>query len=570
MIAIAASSTRYIMAAFQKVAAVALVLSMLMPVFAHAQGDLYDNTHRANPSESAAISTIMGTCPTNPDALVANCDCYPGLANRVVGCIRQTLHNASERFFDPDTGIHSIVARAIGGMLTLGIAIYGVMIAAGMVERLNRDTFTLLIKVAFVTYFVVNTQMLYNLLLVAIDMLATDMFQFSTSGLFGQCMTQGTVWERMDCMIDSILGIKVSEFTNSSFQGFNDHIVGEMIQRGLIGTFFQIMKSSTFGVLIGIMGFIFVYTMLFFVVRVLFAFLMSFISLTFLLMIGPIFIPMVIFRVTKQYFDKWVRLIISSCLQPIILVAFITFSVAGLDLVMFSGPTAITRVIAGNKVDEANFNLHAYINQYLVKTAVKAPEVKGESSVQDFQQTAGSIKSFVQATTTDCLSNTIGFVTSSIKPGEVAPPRPQAGVNNLVDCTRAQVNQLPYQALDLTRLAAARIPPVDQGAATQAQNALAILQNNPEDENAKNQLRAANEILNQKMTQELFASAAVALMMVFLMNTLMKVVPVLSNDLTGEFRYTPSFIGGKGGGLDSQLASQISSNMRSMAGGNRQ
>lgn len=577
MIGVAPGNSQVVNVMLVKAACVmALVILLgLLPNIAHAQGNIYSGPRGEQPSYSMAIAAITGDCPADPGAVVASCDCYPGLANRIVGCIRQTLHNASEVYFDPDDGIHGIVSKAISAMMILGVAIYGVMLSAGMVEKLGRDTFTLLLKIAFVSYFVINTQELYNIFLIMIDALASEVFQFSSSGLgtspnglLNVCMDRATIWERMDCMIDSVIGIQISTITSPDFKGFNDKITGDMLQRGLIGTFFQMMKSSSFGIVIGLMGFFFIYSMLFFLVRVLFAFLMSFISLTFLMMLGPIFIPMIIFRVTKQYFDKWVRLVIASCLQPILLVAFITFAIAGLDLVMFTGPTAVVRVIAGNKIDEPNFNLQAYINQYLDNSAISGPSVKGEASDQDFRQTVGTVKGIVEATSTKCLGNTIGNVTSSLNPGAVASAKPQQGINSLLDCTRTQVKQLPYKAVDLARLAAFRDPPViDQAASDRYKFALISVGTAPDDQASVAEFREASRVLMQRITQELFASVAVAVMMMLLLQTLMKVVPMISTDLTGEFRYTPNFMGGKSGGLDTKLSGQVSQNMKSLVSG---
>lgn len=532
------------------------LMLMLLPMLASAQ--IASDAPRPKPSYSLAISAIEGSCPNNPNQTVVNCDCYPGLANRLVGCIRQTLHNAAKVYFDPGRGMHSIVASGIGGIITLGVVIYGVMLASGMVEKLGRDTFVLLIKIALVSYFVVNTQMLYNLFIVMIDSLATDMFQFSSSGFLGVCMNKFTIWERMDCMIDSVIGIQVSEITSSNFKGFNQNFVGEMMQRGMIGTFFHLIKSSSFGFVIGLMGFLYIYAMLFFLVRVLLAFLMSFFSLTFVMMIGPIFIPLVIFRSTKQYFDAWVKMIISSSLQPVLLVAFISFAIAGLDLVVFSGSTSVMRVIAGNAATQQGFNLNTYITPFLKESAVRGPSDKGQSSAQDFSQVAGVVKGFVEATTTDCLAGSVGNVTQSLRSRQnPTPPSAQQGLGGLVDCARTKVNQLNYKAIDLPMMAAARNPAVD----TQAAERRRMLMGQPVTEQSAAQLKEANSILEQKLTQEMFGSAALSLMMMFLMFALMRVVPVLTNDLSGEARYTPGFFTG-GSGIGNQLSGQFSQMMR--------
>lgn len=525
----------------------------LLPSLAFSQApELYDPNVRDNYSTSRAITAVDNNCAVQGTQTVPDCDCYPGLANRVVGCIRQTLHNASQVYFDPDQGIHNIVAKAIGGIITLGVVIYGVMLAAGMVEKLGRDTFVLLIKIALVSYFVVNTQMLYNLFIDMIDSLASDMFQFSSTGLLGVCMNKFSIWERMDCMIDSVIGIKISTFTSSSFQGFNQNFAGEMMGRGLIGTFFNLMKSSSFGFVIGLLGFVYIYAMLFFLVRTLLAFLMSFFSLTFVMMLGPIFMPLVLFRVTKQYFDKWIRLLISSSLQPILLVTFISFAIAGLDLVMFSGPTSVMRVIAGNAVNQPGFNLNTYIEPYLMTDVASGPVTKGQSAAEDFQQISGVVKGFVEATTTDCLANTVGNVTTTIRTGQQTGNA--SNPSSLLDCAYSKVNQFAYKAVDVPKLAAGRVPTVDPDAKALKEAAEAI---QPPTDQSKAQLDEANRILTQKMQQEMFASIALALMMMFLMFSLMRVVPLIANDLTGEYRFTPGFFNSGGGDLEKQLVGKV-------------
>ncbi len=553
--------------------AAVLIMLLLTPLYsAFAQGFGTPATPQTRPSNARAISAVEGSCTPAPNQVVVDCDCYPGLANRLVGCIRQTLHNASSRYFDPDTGIHASVARGIAGLITLGVVIYGIMIVSGMVEKLGRDTFILLIKIALITYFVINTQMLYNLFIYMIDALATDMLNFSSTDLFGDCMRKFSIWERMDCMVDTVIGIQISSITAPGFQGFNHKFGGEMMQRGLIGTFFHLMKSSSFGFVIGLMGFLYIYALLFFLVRVLLAFLMAFLALTLIMMIGPIFIPLVMFRATKQYFDKWVGLIISSCLQPIVLVAFITFAVAGLDLVMFSGPTSVIRVIAGNAATQQGFNISAYVAPFLQKDAAALWASKGEDSQDDFKQAQGVIRGFIDVTKTDCKEQAIGNITTRMRPGAVMGAPPLEGLENLANCARTKVNQFTFKSVDVPLLAARRAPPVDSAMAQQylqarqARESLAA-QGKPANPQVEQQFNQASQVLEKKMTQELFVSSVVALMMMFLMFALMRVVPVIANDLTGEFRFTPSFFSTASGGLAQKLAQSASGAARANVSG---
>ena len=106
----------------------------------------------------AAAPSVTCVTQTAGGGLVPNCDCYAGVANRIVGCVRQTLRNAAYAFLSPQTGFYSLVRQPIMALITLAVAIYGAMLAAGMVEKPSRDTFVLLLKLGFVIWAVENSQ----------------------------------------------------------------------------------------------------------------------------------------------------------------------------------------------------------------------------------------------------------------------------------------------------------------------------------------------------------------------------------------------------------------------------
>jgi hypothetical protein len=367
---------------------------------------------------TAGTSCPAGESQTIGGGIVANCDCYDGVANRIVGCVRQTIDNAAERFFNPRTGFFSIVKQAVFALITFSVVIYGVMVASGMVEKLGRDTLVLLLKVGFVVWGVENTDWIYQQMMAMVDALSAAMFNFNTLDAVpdNACPNKPSVWMRIDCVLDTIIGIDMSERLSEARPGLNsenwanDLGSASGLERGLVGVFFTIMKGSDIGFITGVIGLIATWTMVVFLVKVLFSFLAAFIGLAFMVMLGPLFIPLVIFKSTKQYFDKWYQFIITTALQPVLMLTFVTFATAAMDLVIFSGERSIYQTIAGNEAKQPGFNMNSYLigeipdpdhpgqtkidesRGFLVDEGSFGIEQKGESSALDYNQITGKIR----------------------------------------------------------------------------------------------------------------------------------------------------------------------------------
>jgi hypothetical protein len=455
-------------------------------------------------SAAYAAASPIAAAPTG-NSMVANCDEYPGISNRIVQCIRATLENAGEKFF---ADFYPMLSRSVIAIITLGVVIYGVMMAAGMVEKIGRDSMVLLIKIAFVAYFVQHTDLLYDWVVDSMDSLGASMFSFSNLNhpTASVCMAgKETIWERLDCLIDTTIGIRDDSATSGvtgagSVEGSsNIELSGHGLTRGLIAFFCSALLSSVPGFIIGIIGIMFLYTMLFFMVQVVFTFLMSYMALMFLMMIGPMFIPLVIFKTTKQYFDKWVGLIISFALQPVIIIAFVSFAVAGIDVTVFSGEKSFVRAIAGDAVDERPFNLNQYIDSkggYVERDV--GPKQYAEDSRTTTENTQ-TIQGFAGLQTIgDC-----GLRGSEEQMAERAQR-----------CVEGWVVGISTHSIDWAVLAEARSPEVVMG------------------EGVENKEEA--------LMQELYASAILTAVMMFVMSALLKVVPQIANDLVGSYRQTPN------------------------------
>lgn len=314
-----------------------------------------------------------------------NCQKFKGLINRFGSCIKETILKVAVKYFDK---MYSYFLTTLNAFLTFGVIIYGVMLATGsLVENVKRDTVVLLLKIAFVAFFAANLEMIYFWVIDMMDGLIDLYFQFTTSQDQGKCSDGGEgfgPFKRLDCLLDLVIGIK-----SGSYQGsYSEKLSGEGVGRGFINFFFKAGISSSLGTLIAGVGFFIVWTLITTVIKITFIYLIAILGLSFTVMIGPLFIPLVIFKATKTYFDSWVKLIVSFGLQPVIMFAYVAMMIIAFDKAVFSGSNSLMSSIAGQAASSGSgFNL----NQHMQSSgAIKRDGFGAESKAGDStKDTAG-------------------------------------------------------------------------------------------------------------------------------------------------------------------------------------
>ena len=489
-----------------------------------------------------AVPALAQTPPpanTPGSEMAQACGEHVGVTNRIAGCVRDAVGNVANRFFDEDNGFYSLASKFIAGFLTLGIALYGTMAAAGMLEKVGRDTLIFVIKISFIAYFTLNADVMYRYTVEGMDALGAVMVQVSPmngtadgqqdfSNLtcymemkaaavdMGQPITGP--WMAMDCLIDTVFGIKMearsgnlNNFTgNGGAEGwFNSNLEGQGLQRGMIYFFFSGMKTSITGLMLGILGFIFMWGLITMIIKALMTYIIGYIGIAFMMIISPLFIPLMLFRETKQYFDKWVKLVLSFALQPVLILLFVSLSIAGVDLALFSGDYSVAYRIAGDASRQPGFNLNKYLTD---KEAIRS-----EAMTPFFVKT----------------NETIVQLKDREEGNAIAPV-------GLSDCSRDVINgkssdnpecagNMPIRAfrdtIDWHKLAEIRQPAVT--------------------------LSDGAERIEQQIAREVMAAVIFCGVVIFVMNRLMTVVPHILVDLVGDFGQTPNlFRAGTGGWND--------------------
>jgi hypothetical protein len=126
-----------------------------------------------------------------------------------------------------------------------------------------------------------------------------------------------------DEMINLVSGgepwYRIDDFLGKLF-GAGPQIV---LFQGLMGILGGALTSSTVGVILFIAGFLAILDILTFLIRVVFTYLAAYLVIAFMIIISPIVIPLALFFTTEYYFRKWVDMLISAMLTPVLLFAFL-------------------------------------------------------------------------------------------------------------------------------------------------------------------------------------------------------------------------------------------------------
>lgn len=315
-------------------------VSMLIMFATLLCASVISSAHAAAPAYED--SAITSKCDAIKTAIIAADLDKAYVVEYIVACTKTVVRDTFVVFL---WNFYSLVSNIAKATLTLATVILGVMLVSGMVEKPSRDVFVFLFKMGCVLFFIQPTTVLdiFNMGLDSMDGLTDMMYNYSffTSG--GRCFDSATLWDRLDCTLDVLIGT-VKDGGGSSIQG---------VSRGLMHFFASNIASTSLGAVIGMLGFYVTFTVLFAAIKSIHTYLAAIIALAFLLMLAPMFVPMIMFKQTRSYFDKWMRIAISFILQPVILFAFLSLMLVAMDTMMLTGSGSLLRVIDPN-LDQPN------------------------------------------------------------------------------------------------------------------------------------------------------------------------------------------------------------------------
>ncbi len=212
---------------------------------------------------------------------------------KIVSCVTLAIYGATDLFV---MGLAGYMFPIVTTMFALSIVWLGVQIVGGE-RQLVQKGIILSIKIGFIVLFFSWPGLLVD---IGVGMLA----QIITiiNGPY-------TPWVHIDSLIGKLIGVGPQL----------------LLAQGLIGIIGASVLSSTTGIFLFMSGFMGLLDLLLFFFSIVFMYLLAITLICFMLAISPFFVPMVLFAQTEQYFTKWLKIIFSALLVPILLVTFCFF-----------------------------------------------------------------------------------------------------------------------------------------------------------------------------------------------------------------------------------------------------
>jgi type IV secretory pathway VirB6-like protein len=236
-------------------------------------------------------------------------------------------------------------------VLTLSIVFYGMNILTGKADiRQKKDILMYLVKIGLVLYFATGDawqNQFFKGVYGASSQLSQIVFKISTPDAenqrdgcqFGKlAKSDGTeiasvqnypvgkeylaLWDTLDCKMMRYLG-------------FGPEVSVANIVSLIFAAFFTGAAGIYFALSVMIFGFFFIQA----AIRALHIFLSSCISIIIMVFVSPIIIPTALFHKTSNIFKQWTVELMSFCLQPLILFAYIAFFITIMDKTMIGSAT---------------------------------------------------------------------------------------------------------------------------------------------------------------------------------------------------------------------------------------
>ncbi len=310
-------------------------------------------------AEASALAQANGGmqayCPKNGE--------YGSLFARVVICLENTVIQATQDFMN---AFYPAVSQTVIWVMTLAIILFGVMMAVGAIERPARDAMFFLLKFGGVAYFMDDA---LNIYLQFVDILMGTLTAVADATIFGsnlRCPSLGgggattlPMWQRADCIFDAMVGLSSDAVTSGGSQ--------EGLSRGMMAFFYYNLQSGALGILIGLVGLYIAFNLVLALLRASYSYLLALMTLSLLFVIGALFVPLLLFRNTYSYFDRWMKSTLAMILQPLILFAYLNILLTAFDVMLYSGPNSLVNVISGGSAGGGGggFNVHQYAEQNL-------------------------------------------------------------------------------------------------------------------------------------------------------------------------------------------------------------
>ncbi len=271
-----------------------------------------------------------------------------GYTARIITCIKEPILTAVRDFL---VQFCAYLAGFVAAAATLAVALWGALMVTGKNSAPVKDLAILSVKLGAVAMFTDNFGDMFPVFLDAMEEMLTMVtvhlgFPPSFSCIVRNPSESIAVWQRVDCTIDSLIG--------GIFQPFNIYL-------GITGFLVSALFSQTVGLFIGLLGLMVIAQLIWALIRGVYIFISAYLAFAIMVCISPLFIPLILFRATFGYFEKWLRITMGFMLQPLFLFTYLSMLMAAYNVVVYTGDNSLYRTIAGDAVDNSDFKLGEWL-----------------------------------------------------------------------------------------------------------------------------------------------------------------------------------------------------------------
>src|SRR6185369_8184677 len=218
-------------------------------------------------------------------------------------------------------------------MATCLVSLYGVKLMTGDVQRVKAESFTLVFKIVGVFFFIDQAQGWYtDIVNIMSDMNGIISHAMAVAGSSGvpPCVGKPDLWQAMDCLFLVVLVAG-----------------GVSIIVSLVVIILLIVFTAGTGILIVIAFLYFMMSMFFSVVKFFQIYFMSVMAFSFVFAMGYLFVPLLMFRNTFQYFQKWMAICLAYILTPLVMYGYMGMTFIAIDYCIITGPFSVMYELCG-------------------------------------------------------------------------------------------------------------------------------------------------------------------------------------------------------------------------------
>ncbi len=237
--------------------------------------------------------------------------------------------------------VRNYMSSIVSYLLMIYIIFFGYKLTVAPSEHSSKDFILLALKVVFVSYFAIGTQddegnyfngfteyifplvlelsnLTYNIMFSSID---NKLCTFNPAD-YDTGFEHFQLWDSLDCRLSHYLVVGTSSEPDkglmSSIFAFSPAV---MIALGNIVTFVSLI--------------LFAFLMLLIIANLVQVIVISLFFLSVMSLLAPIYIPTILFSYSRQYFDQWLKQLISFALQPMVIIAFFALMINIFDYTIY-------------------------------------------------------------------------------------------------------------------------------------------------------------------------------------------------------------------------------------------